>query len=48
MATTGVAVVTMGISIVARGIFDRVTAEKNVCEKARKKVAEMEEPTSRK
>ena len=34
MATTGVAVVTMGISVVARGLFDRVTAEKKVCEKA--------------
>lgn len=46
LATTGVAVVTMGLSVVARGLFDRVTAEKKVCEKARKKVAEMEVETS--
>ena len=45
VATTGVAVVTMGISLVAKGLFDRVTAEKKVCEKARKKVAEMEAET---
>jgi hypothetical protein len=34
LATTGVAVATMGISIAAKGLFDRVTAEKNVCEHA--------------
>ena len=31
MASTGVAVATMGLSLVAKGMFDRVTAEKKVC-----------------
>jgi len=43
LATTSVAVATMGISIVAKGLFDRITAEKKVCEKALKEVAEMEQ-----
>jgi uncharacterized protein involved in outer membrane biogenesis len=34
MTSTGVAVATMGISLVAKGLFDRVTAEKKVCKKA--------------
>ncbi len=42
LATTGVAVVTMGISLVAKGFLDRITAEKKVCEKAMKQVAEMD------
>jgi len=42
LATTSVAVATMGISLVAKGLLDRITAEKKVCEKAMKKVAEME------
>ncbi len=39
-ASTGLAVVTMGISLVAKGMADRVTADKKVCEKAMKQVAE--------
>jgi uncharacterized protein involved in outer membrane biogenesis len=34
VASTGVAVATMGLSLVATGLFDRVTAEKKVCKKA--------------
>jgi uncharacterized protein involved in outer membrane biogenesis len=34
MASTGVAVATMGISLVAKGMLDRVTAEKKVCKEA--------------
>ena len=42
LATTGVAVATMGISLVAKGLLDRITAEKKVCEKALKELKEME------
>ena len=34
LTSTGVAVATMGISLVAKGMLDRVTAEKKVCKKA--------------
>ena len=34
VASTGVAVATMGISLVAKGFLDRITAEKKVCKKA--------------
>jgi uncharacterized protein involved in outer membrane biogenesis len=43
LATTGVAVATMGISLVAKGLLDRITAEKKVCEKALKDLEAMEE-----
>ena len=42
VASTGLAVVTMGLSLVAKGMADRITAEKKVCEKAMKQVAEMD------
>jgi len=42
LATTGVAVATMGISLVAKGMLDRITAEKKVCKKAMKKLRKME------
>ena len=42
LATTSVAVATMGISLLAKGLLDRVTAEKKVCEKAMKELREME------
>ena len=48
LATTGVAVATMGISLVAKGLFDRVTAEKKVCAKAMKQVAKMDAGAPRK
>jgi len=41
-ATTDVAVVTMGISLVAKGLWDRFTAKKKVCEQAKKRPAEMD------
>jgi len=34
VASTGVAVATLGLSLVARGMLDRVTAEKKVCKQA--------------
>ncbi|HSN56324.1 MAG TPA: AsmA family protein [Candidatus Sulfomarinibacteraceae bacterium] len=45
LATTGVAVATAGISILAKGLLDRVTAEKKVCETALREIeAERREP----
>ena len=38
VTSTGVAVATMGISILARGMWDRVTAENKVCARALKEV----------
>jgi uncharacterized protein involved in outer membrane biogenesis len=38
MTSTGIAVATGGISILAKGLFDRITAEQKVCEQALKKV----------
>ena len=34
VTSTGVAVATMGISLAAKGLFDRITAERKVCHKA--------------
>jgi hypothetical protein len=39
MTTTGAAVATAGLSLLARGMWDRVTAEKKVCANAIKKAA---------
>jgi hypothetical protein len=39
VASTGVAVATLGISIVAKGMLDRATAEKKVCKKALAEIA---------
>ncbi len=39
VASTGVAVATLGISLVAKGMLDRVTAEKKVCKKALEEIA---------
>ena len=39
VASTGVAVATMGISLVAKGMLDRATAEKKVCEQALEEIA---------
>ncbi len=38
MVTTGAAAATLGVSIVARGLWDRVTSGKDVCKAARKQV----------
>lgn len=40
VASTGVAVATLGISLVAKGMLDRATAEKKVCAKALEEIAE--------
>jgi hypothetical protein len=37
MTSTGIAVATGGLSLLAKGLFDRVTAEQKVCEQALKK-----------
>ncbi|HSN53692.1 MAG TPA: AsmA-like C-terminal region-containing protein [Candidatus Sulfomarinibacteraceae bacterium] len=37
--STGAAVATAGISLAVRGLWDRITAERNVCKKAHKKIA---------
>jgi hypothetical protein len=34
VTSTGVAVATLGISLVAKGMFDRITAERKVCKRA--------------
>jgi hypothetical protein len=39
VASTGVAVATLGISLVAKGMLDRATAEKKVCKKALEEIA---------
>jgi hypothetical protein len=43
VTSTGVAVATLGLSLVAKGMYDRVTAEKKVCKKA---LEEIESRTS--
>ena len=48
IASTGVAVATMGISLVAKGMLDRVTAEKKVCEKAFEEIGRGPETSSKK
>jgi uncharacterized protein involved in outer membrane biogenesis len=40
---TGAAVATVGLSLVARGLWDRVTAEKKVCKRARQRVNEIKD-----
>jgi uncharacterized protein involved in outer membrane biogenesis len=40
VASTGIAVATMGISLVAKGMLDRATAEKKVCKIALEEIAE--------
>jgi hypothetical protein len=40
VTSTGVAVATMGLSLVAKGMFDRVTAEKKVCKHALEEIEE--------
>ena len=40
---TGAAVATAGLSLVAKGLWDRITAEKKVCKRARKRVNEIKD-----
>ncbi len=42
-ATTGVAVASMGISLVAKSLWDRITAEKKVCQQALRKASAVED-----
>jgi uncharacterized protein involved in outer membrane biogenesis len=39
VVSTGAAVATMGLSLVAKGMFDRITAEKKVCKHALEEIA---------
>jgi len=48
VASTGVAVATLGLSLVAKGMFDRVTAEKKVCKKALEEIGRQPDNTSKK
>jgi uncharacterized protein involved in outer membrane biogenesis len=48
VASTGVAVATMGISLVAKGFLDRITAEKKVCKKALEEIGRQSDPASKK
>ena len=41
LTSTGVAIATMGISLVAKGMLDRVTAEKKVCTRALQEIEEL-------
>jgi hypothetical protein len=45
VVSTGAAVATMGLSLVAKGMFDRITAEKKVCKKALREIEKRAQPT---
>ena len=47
VAQTGVAVATLGVSLVAKGMLDRVTAEKKVCEQALEEIGRRADGSSR-
>ncbi len=48
VASTSVAVATMGISLVAKGMLDRVTAEKKVCKQALEEIGRGADSSSKK
>jgi len=48
VASTGVAVATMGLSLVAKGMYDRVTAEKKVCKNALKEIGRRADGSTKK
>jgi hypothetical protein len=48
VASTGVAVATLGISLVAKGMLDRITAEKKVCKQALEEIGRRSDDTSKK
>jgi AsmA protein len=48
VASTGVAVATLGISLVAKGMLDRITAEKKVCQQALEQIGRSSGATSKK
>jgi AsmA protein len=47
VASTGVAVATLGISLVAKGMLDRATAEKKVCKIALEEIAKRGDGSAR-
>jgi len=48
VASTGIAVATLGLSLVAKGMLDRVTAEKKVCEQALEEIGRRSDSPSKK
>jgi hypothetical protein len=48
VASTGVAVATLGLSLVAKGMLDRVTAEKKVCKQALEEIGRRSGDASKK
>jgi uncharacterized protein involved in outer membrane biogenesis len=48
VATTGVAVATAGLSVLAKGLWDRITAEANVCAQALKKIEKQQQKEQKK
>jgi uncharacterized protein involved in outer membrane biogenesis len=48
VASTGAAVATLGLSFVAKGMLDRVSAEKKVCREALEKIGRATDKTSKK
>jgi uncharacterized protein involved in outer membrane biogenesis len=48
VTTTGVAVATAGLSVLGRGLWDRITAERNVCLRAVKKMEKQERKEQKK
>jgi len=47
VASTGVAVATLGLSLVAKGMLDRITAEKKVCKQALEEIGRRQDGTSK-
>ncbi len=47
VASTGVAVATLGLSLVAKGMLDRITAEKKVCKQALEEIGRRQDDTSK-
>jgi uncharacterized protein involved in outer membrane biogenesis len=48
VASTGVAVATLGLSLVAKGMLDRITAEKKVCKRALEEIGRRSDTPTRK
>jgi hypothetical protein len=49
VASTSVAVATLGLSVLAKGMLDRITAEKKVCKQALEEIGRQpDSPTKKK
>lgn len=48
VASTSVAVATLGLSVLAKGMHDRITAEKKVCKQALKEIGRRSDSPARK